>query len=171
MKRTVSVLSEQVGSQLGLPYHAMLRTSNMSTLPPAARASIHASQDSFVTACQGHARGHNNQTFDSRARHFVRWLEATEFTVNNIRSADPATFPSILASYMHQVLTGHNLLNLQLIGPGALRGCLTSASDAITLLTNHSCSYLDPTTLANKRPKTLPMLGELICRCGAWKEP
>ena len=63
-----------------------------------------------------------------------------------------------------------NLLNLKGIGPEALRSYITSASETITLLTDKPCSHLDPTTLANKRPKTLPMLGEILCqRRGAWK--
>jgi hypothetical protein len=57
------------------------------------------------------------------------------------------------------------------LGQGALRGYLTAASNAITMLTKKPCSYLDPTTLAHKRLKTLPMLGEIISQRGAWKEP
>jgi hypothetical protein len=81
------------------------------------------------------------------------------------------TFPSILAAYLHAVAAGDNCLNLMTLGQGALRGYLTAASNAITMLTKKPCSYLDPTTLAHKRLKTLPMLGEIISQRGAWKEP
>jgi hypothetical protein len=149
----------------------MLPTGDLSNLPPAARASINASRDSFVTADRGNVRGRNDATFDSRARHFVGWLEATGFTVHNFSLVESDNFPSLLAAYLHAVADGDNLLSLKLIGPAALCGYLTSASEAITLLTRKECSYLDPTTLANKRPKTLPMLGEIIRQRSAWKAP
>jgi hypothetical protein len=39
------------------------------------------------------------------------------------------------------------------------------------MLTEKPCSYIDPTTLASKRPKLIPMLGQIIQQRGAWKEP
>ena len=84
---------------------------------------------------------------------------------------DPATFPSLLAAYLHVVAAGDNCLNLPSLAQGALRGYLTSASDALSLLTRKPCSYLDPSTLSHKRPKTLPMLGEIINQRSAWKQP
>ena len=164
-------LSEQIGAKLGLRCHAVLPTGDVSNLPPAARASINASRHSFVTADRGNVRRRNDETFSSRSRHFVGWLEATGFTIHNFSSVEPATFPSLLAAYLHAVADGDNLLKMSLIGPAALRGYLTSASDTITLLTDKPCSYLDPTTLASKRPKTLPMLGEIIRQRGSWTEP
>jgi hypothetical protein len=39
------------------------------------------------------------------------------------------------------------------------------------MLTNKSCSYIDSATLASKRPKLLPMLGQIIQQRGTWKQP
>jgi hypothetical protein len=39
------------------------------------------------------------------------------------------------------------------------------------MLTAKPCSYIDPTTISNKRPKLLPMLGQIIQQRGNWKEP
>jgi hypothetical protein len=38
----------------------------------------------------------------------------------------------------------------------------------ITLITSKPCSYLDPSTLSNKRPKTLPMISEILCQRSSW---
>jgi hypothetical protein len=84
---------------------------------------------------------------------------------------DPSTFSSLLAAYLHAVAAGNNLLKIQTIGPDALRGYMTSACDALALLTNKPCSYIDPATLEFKRPKTLPILGDIIGQRTAWKEP
>jgi hypothetical protein len=81
------------------------------------------------------------------------------------------TFPSILAAYLTAVAAGDNCLHLTTLGPAALRGYVTAASDTITMLTTKPCSYIDPQTLASKRPKLLPLLGEIIQQRGAWKEP
>jgi hypothetical protein len=82
-----------------------------------------------------------------------------------------ATFPSILAAYLTAVAAGNNCLKLTTLGPAALRGYVTAASDTITLLRGTPCPYLDPATLSSKRPKILPMLGEIIRQRSAWKEP
>jgi hypothetical protein len=84
---------------------------------------------------------------------------------------DPAVFSSLLATYLHAVAAGDNLLRITTIGPAALRGYMTSACDALTLLTHKPCSYIDPATLEFKRPKTLPILGDIIGQRTAWKEP
>jgi hypothetical protein len=162
-------LSQKIDSLLGLRYHAMLPAGNVSNLPSAARALINDSRDTFVTADRGQVRRRNDGTLESRARHFTSWLKAAGFTVHNFRLVTIATFPSILAAYLTAVAAGDNCLKLTNLGPAALRGYVTAASDTITLGT--PCSYLDPATLSSKRPKILPMLGEIIRQRSAWKEP
>jgi hypothetical protein len=76
-----------------------------------------------------------------------------------------------LAAYITTVAAGDNCLKLSTLGPASLRGYITAASDTITLLTNKTCIYLDPATLASKRPKLLPMLGQIVQQTSAWKEP
>ena len=39
------------------------------------------------------------------------------------------------------------------------------------MLTGHPCSYLDPTTLTQKRPRTLPYLSEIIGQRSIWSVP
>jgi hypothetical protein len=164
-------LSQKIDSLLGLRYHAMLPAGNLSNLPSAARALIHDSRDTFVTADRGQVRRSNDGTLESRTRHFTSWLEAAGFTVHNFGLVTVATFPSILAAYLTTVAAGDNCLKLTTLGSAALRGYVTAASDTITLLRGTTCSYLDPATLSSKRPKILPMLGEIICQRSAWKEP
>jgi hypothetical protein len=149
----------------------MIPPGDLLTLPSSARASIHASQASFIAADRGHVQKRNDATFDSRARHFTAWLEATGFTVDNLKLVDPSTFSSLLAAYLHAVAAGNNLLKILTIGPDALRGYMTSACDALTLLTNKPCLYIDPAALEFKHPKTLPILGDIIGQRTAWKEP
>jgi hypothetical protein len=139
----------------------MLPAGNVSNLPSAARALINDSSDTFVTADRGQVRRRNDGTLESRARHFTSCLGLV--TV--------ATFPSILAAYLTAVAAGDNCLKLFTLGPATLRGYVTAASDTITLLRGTPCSYLDVTTLSSKRPKILPMLGEIIRQRSAWKEP
>jgi hypothetical protein len=156
---------------MGLRYHAMLPTADLSHLPPAARALINRSSDSFVTADRGHVRRRNDITFETRATHFASWLETAGFTVDNLALIDASVFPSILHAYLTAVKAGDNCLHLSTLGPEALRGYVTAASDAITMLTAKPCSYIDPTTISSKRPKLLPMLGQIIQQRGNWKEP
>ena len=164
-------LSQKIDSILGLRYHAMLPTADVSNLPSPARAFIDLSRNSFVTADRGNVRRRNDATLESRARHFTAWLETAGFTVDNFNLVDVMTFPSLLAAYLTAVTAGDNCLHLSTLGPASLRGYVTAASDTITMLTAKPCSYLDPQTLASKRPKLLPMLSEIIQQRGAWKEP
>ena len=156
---------------MGLRYHAMLPVADVSHLPSPARALISNSRDSFVTADRGNVRRRNDSTLESRACHFARWLEAAGFTINNFSLVDVATYPSLLAAYLTTVVAGNNCLKLSNLGPASLRGYAAAASNTITILTSQPCSYIDPTTLASKRPKLLPMLGQIIQQRGAWTEP
>jgi hypothetical protein len=141
----------------------MLPTADLSNLPPAARALINSSSNFFVTADRGHVRRRNDVTFESRATHFASWLETAGFTVDiNLALIDAAVFPSILHAYLTAVKAGNNCLHLSTLGPEALRGYVAAASDAITMLTTKPCSYIDPATISSKRPKLLPMLGQII---------
>jgi hypothetical protein len=149
----------------------MLPAPDLSNLPAPARALIHNSNVAFVTADRGHVRRRNDETLESRAHHFATWLETAGFTVDNLGLIDESVFPSILHAYLTDVVAGDNCLSLTTLGPEALRGYVTAASTAITMLTSKPCSYLDPTTVSSKRPKILPMLSQIINQRGAWKEP
>jgi hypothetical protein len=149
---------------------SQLATCRICLLPPELFV-IHDSRDTFVTADQGHVRRHNDRTLEARARHFTSWIEAAGFAVDNFGPVAVGSFPSILAAYLAAVAARDYYLQLTALGPAALRGYVAAASDTITLLPGTACSYLDPATLWSKRPKILPMLGEIICQRSAWKEP
>jgi hypothetical protein len=166
------LLSQTIDSLLGLRYHAMRPAGNLSNLPSAARTLINDSRDTFVTADRGQVRRRNDGILESRARHFASWLEAAGFAVHNFGLVTVGNFPSIRAAYLTAVAAGDNCLQLTALGPSAaLRGYVAAASDAITLLQGTACSYLNPATVSSKRPKILPMIGEIICQRSAWKEP
>jgi hypothetical protein len=149
----------------------MLPTTDLSDLPSSARAFIHHSRNSFITADRGHVRGKNDSTLDARARHFASWLETAGFTLDSIVDVNSSVFPSILAAYLQAVVDGDNCNRLTTLADGSLRGYLSAATDAITILTSKPCSYIDPITLGTKRPKTLPMISELLRQRVAWKTP
>jgi hypothetical protein len=69
------------------------------------------------------------------------------------------------------VADGDNCKNLTNLADGSIRGYLTAASDAITMLTSKPCTYIDPTTLGMKRPKIMPMISESLRQRVAWKTP
>ena len=164
-------ISERISALVGLRYHAMLPSGDLSNLPSPARALIGDSRDLFVSVDRGHVRGKNDSTLDARARHFASWLETAGFTVDNLSLARQEDFPSILAAYVKAVAAGDNCKSLTTLADASIRGYLAAASDAISLLTSKPCTYLDPTTLGTKRPKIMPMISETIRQRVAWKTP
>jgi hypothetical protein len=149
----------------------MAAIGDLSNLPPAARALVHASQHSFITADRGHVRANNDATADARARHFAGWLEAADFTVDTFSDLEPADFPSVLGACLNAVADGDNCQDKKNLTSKTLNGCLSAASTAITFLTNKPCSYHDPVALGNKRPKTLPMIAEIMRQRSSWRVP
>jgi hypothetical protein len=140
-------------------------------LPATARAAVDASRTSFVTTNRGQVRINNDSTLGSRARHFANWLDAQDFTIDSLAALNPSIFPSILAAYVTAVADGNNCQMHTNLTDQSLRGYLSAASDAITMLTPHTCSYLDPSTIAQKRPKTLPTISQIIHQRAAWSAP
>jgi hypothetical protein len=117
--------------------------------------------------------GHS--TLVSRACHFATWLlEADRFAVHNFVSEDSGTFPSILAAYLIAVADGNDRQSRSNFGDATLRGCLTAASAALSAHSRPKkpCSCLDPSTLADKRPKTTsPIFSAILHQDAAWKVP
>ena len=72
---------------------------------------------------------------------------------------------------MQAVLAGNNCQNRVDLTSATARGYLSAGSNALTLLTQKPSSYLDPETLANKRPKVLPAFSELLRNRSAWSVP
>jgi hypothetical protein len=149
----------------------MLPAIDVSHLPPAARSLVHSSLNSFVSTDRGHIRRHNDSALESRARHFAGWIETAGFTVDSLEQLDPALFPSLLAAYLSSVAAGDNCQNNKNLTDQTLRGYVSAASNATTLLTSKPCSYLDPSTLSSKRTKTLPMISKIFRQRSSWTTP
>jgi hypothetical protein len=69
------------------------------------------------------------------------------------------------------VAAGDNLQQLPSLTAKTLNGYLSTAGATITFVTNQPCSYHDPSTIANKRPKTHPMIAEILRQRSTWRVP
>ena len=95
-------------SNLGLRYRTALPLGDMSTLSSALQAVVRTSQDSFLSKDRGSVRAGNDKTFDSRAEHFIDWLQRHEYTIESLASHPPRSeVPiSVIGAYLRCVNEG-----------------------------------------------------------------
>ena len=144
---------------MGIRYLRMLPSADLQSLPPAARALAYASRAHFVNQDRGIVRSHNDSTHDSRAIYFGGWLERIGFNEHTLRQLKPELFADILGAYLDSIKAGHNLTNLLNPAPETQRQYVDAATSVITLYTQVPCSTIDISTIAAKRPTTIPYIG------------
>jgi hypothetical protein len=72
---------------------------------------------------------------------------------------------------LDSIKAGHNLTNLLNPAPETQRQYVDAATSVITLYTQVPCSTIDISTIAAKRPTTIPYIGLRLADTAAWRIP
>ena len=155
---------------MGGRYCAILLPPDMSNLPPAAQAAIHACRTKFVATDRGHVRRANDKSVDSRSRFFAEWLESAGHTKQSASMLTQDQIIDTIGAFLDDIKQGKNIQNLHLTGQ-SLRNYIIAAALCFQLLTGVTTQYYDLATLMQKRIYLHPYLQDKIAQRSIWTNP
>jgi hypothetical protein len=156
----------------------MLPALDMHHVPVASRATFHSWLLEFRQADRGSIRGGNDQTFESRARHFANWLQRFGYNYESIEAIPEGQTLALVGLFLRCVAQGDTILASRSSSsrPPAPLGAKTLASYAAAAgawLEFHfgkkAQLYL-PSSLSGKH-RLHPFLAETIAQRRNWQVP
>lgn len=155
---------------MGLRYQQQLPSGDLSSLPDALRAVVSASEDNFVSKDRGSVRAANDGTFDSRANHFVHWLQRYGTDLRLLPSYPPGVAIKIIGAYVEQVNLGDSYKGLQNLADKTLNGYIQAAAAAWQHYAGYAVPIYQP-SVPGKENKLVPFLSDILAQRRAWKKP
>jgi hypothetical protein len=117
----------------------------------------------FATQERGGVRDGNDKTTQSRADHFVRWLDGRGITRDDLITllTDAAQTTKLIGAFVWDIKQGHGLKQTKHPGPGTIAGCIKSA--ALWLQTEFRFTLSTPClNLSGGSTGLHPLLSDLI---------
>jgi hypothetical protein len=166
------LMTSELSPHLGIRYAAMLQPTALHGLSSATVSTLHAFDTAFAQQQQGGVRDGNDQTTDSRARHFLQWLDQEGITSPDIATlpTDSAQTVKLIGAFAWSIKQGHRLQNTKNPGAGTVAGYINAA--ALWLETEHR-QTIKTYSLTSSGTKTgsHPLLSDLIATQRAWCKP
>jgi hypothetical protein len=145
----------------------------MHHVPATARASFTAWLDDFRQADRGSIRRGNDQTLESRAQHFARWLERNGYDYESLQAVPVEQTLALVGFFLRCVAAGDTIRGSTQSASLAAKTLIAYASAAGAWLSYHfnksPALYLPPSLSA--KPRLHPFLAETIAQRRNWKEP
>jgi hypothetical protein len=144
----------------------------MHGLSSAAITTLHDFDTAFAQQQRGGVRDGNDNTTDSRARHFVQWLHKEGITRTDIETllTDSAQTVKLIGAFAWSVKAGHGLRSTKHPGAGTVAGYIKAA--ALWLETTFRQAISTYSLTASGTSTGLhPLLSDLIATQRTWCKP